>query len=131
MDETKSEEYLTRTNLLLGLTDGAADEILTLLIEDAVNLILGFCRIKFLPRPLESLVPMIAADMYRETAAGKSDVRSDVTQVTQGNRSESYAVTRSDAGGVFSRYEKRLMPYRRARVPSDVTEEFYGADESV
>ena len=127
MDETKLEEYLVRTKLLLGLTDSAADELLKLIIEDAVNLILGYCRIKFLPRPLESLVPVLAADIYRETAAGKSEVPSDVAQVTQGNRSVSYAVMRADAGGVFVRYEQRLRPYRRARVPSDVSEEFNGA----
>lgn len=127
MDETKLDEYLVRTKLLLGLTDGTADELLKLIIEDTENHILGYCRIKFLPRPLESLVPVLAADMYRETAAGKSEVPSDVSQVTQGNRSVAYAVTRADAGGVFARYERLLRPYRRARVPSDVTEEFNGS----
>lgn len=126
MDEIKLDEYLKRAKLLLGIADTAADELLKIIIEDAENHILGYCRIKFLPRPLESLVPVIAADVYRETAAGKSDAVSDVTELTQGNRHVAYSVTRADAGGVFERYEKRLAAYRRARVPSDVTEEFYG-----
>lgn len=127
MDEIKVEEHLVRTKILLGITDSGCDELLKLVIEDTVNLILGYCRIKILPRQLESLVPVIAADIYRETAVGKNEIPSDVSQITQGNRSVSYAVTRTDTSGVFTRYEKRMKPYRRARVPSDVTEAFNGS----
>ena len=125
MDGIRLDGCLVRTKLLLGIAGTESDELLKLIIADAEDMILGYCRISVLPRPLESHVPVIAADVFRETGAGKSEAPSDISQITEGARSVAYSVVRTDEGGVFERYRRRLMPYRRARTPSDVTEEFH------
>lgn len=56
--------------MLLGIKDDEQDSLLSFLIEDTVNMIMAYCHIDVLPRQLESLVPKIAADMYRIKAMG-------------------------------------------------------------
>ena len=58
--------------MLLGIKDDEQDSLLSFLIEDTVNMIMAYCHIDVLPRQLESLVPKIAADMYRAKGYGDS-----------------------------------------------------------
>ena len=97
--------------MLLGIKDDEQDSLLSFLIEDTVNMIMAYCHIDVLPRQLESLVPKIAADMYRAKGYGDSKSPEVVT----------YA--ESDNDKIFSNYYKRLDPFRKrkGRVPSDIS----------
>lgn len=121
MEETKLNEARERLKLLLGIKDSDSDELLSFLIEDTVNMILGYCRIDILPRQLESLVPTIAADAYRAKGYGKTAAPEVVKSVSEGDRSVSYAETNPD-NDFLSNYYNRLNPFRsrKGRVPSDV-----------
>ena len=121
MEETKLNEARERLKLLLGIKDSDSDELLSFLIEDTVNMILGYCRIDILPRQLESLVPTIAADAYRAKGYGQTAAPEVLKSVSEGDRSVSYAETNPD-NDFLSNYYERLNPFRsrKGRVPSDV-----------
>lgn len=108
--------------MLLGITDSGQNGLLSFLIDDATALILGYCRIDALPDGLHSLVPVIAADMYRAKGYGSTDVPKVVAAETQGNRSWTYENASTDTDGILLSYEARLKPFvnRRGRVPSDI-----------
>ena len=95
--------------------------MLSFLIEDTVNMIMAYCHIDVLPRQLESLVPKIAADMYRAKGYGDSKSPEVVKSRSEGERSVTYAETDNDK--IFSNYYKRLDPFRKrkGRVPSDIS----------
>ena len=92
--------------MLLGIKDDEQDGLLSFLIDDTINMIMSYCHIEVLPRQLESLVPKIAADMYRIKGYGDSKSPEVVKSVSE----------------IFSNYYKRLDPFRKrkGRVPSDV-----------
>ncbi len=114
-------ETLERLKMLLGIKNNEQDGLLSFLIEDTVNLILGYCRIGILPRQLESLVPVIAADMYRSKGYGQSEAPEVVKSISEGERSISFAETNPD-NKFFENYYDRLKPYinRKGRVPSEL-----------
>ena len=103
--------------MLLGIKDDEQDSLLSFLIDDTVNMIMAYCHIDVLPRQLESLVPKIAADMYRAKGYGGSKS----PEVSEGERSVTYTETDNDK--IFSNYYKRLDPFRKrkGRVPSDIS----------
>ena len=107
--------------MLLGIKDDEQDSLLSFLIEDTVNMIMAYCHIDVLPRHLESLVPKIAADMYRAKGYGDSKSPEVVKSRSEGERSVTYAETDNDK--IFSNYYKRLDPFRKrkGRVPSDIS----------
>ena len=121
MEEQNLNEALGTLKMLLGIKDGDSDELLSFLIEDAENLILGYCRIDILPRQLESLVPTIAADAYRAKGYGQTSAPEVVKSISEGDRSVSYAETNPD-NDFLSNYYSRLNSFRsrKGRVPSDV-----------
>ena len=122
MEETKLNEARERLKLLLGIKDSDSDELLSFLIEDTVNMILGYCRIDILPRQLESLVPTIAADMYRRKGYGQTEAPQTIKSVTEDKRSVSFENNLTDTDEFLKEYETRLKPFvcRKGRVPSDV-----------
>lgn len=107
--------------MLLGITDSVQDGLLSFLLEDAENLILGYCKIKAIPTQLESLVPVIAADMYRAKGYGREASPEDVKSISEGERSVSYDSKRPSENFLAS-YRSRLAPFknRKGRVPSDL-----------
>ena len=115
-------ERLSKAKMLLGLLDESKDEILSFLIEDTINLVLGFCRIPELPEALESLIPIMVADRFRITDYGKAEADTVLKSVTQGSKSESYG-NRTDifSSHFLNDYKLRLAPFinRKGRVPSD------------
>lgn len=115
------EEKLQTLKLLLGIEDASRDALLEFCITDVENLILGELRTEFIPRQLESLVPAMAAEMYRAYGFGAADAPSDVTSVSEGDRSVSYK-TRRPSTDILAAYYDRLKPYRniRGRVPSEI-----------
>ncbi|MBQ2663074.1 MAG: phage head-tail connector protein [Clostridia bacterium] len=120
MDEVKAEA-LSTLKLLLGIKDSESDDLLSFLIDDTVNLILGYCRIDTLPRQLESLLPVIAAEMYRRKGYGSAAMPDVIKSISEGERSVTYADNISETD-LLTGYYKRLGPYvnRKGRVPSDV-----------
>lgn len=114
-------EALTTLKMLLGIEDSEQDRLLSFLLDDAENLILGYCRIDTMPTKLESLVPVIAADMYRNKGYGKTDAPSDIKSISEGQRSVSYDTKRPDDDSILKNYYRRLAPFRNRKgwVPSD------------
>lgn len=121
MEREKLDEALERLRMLLGIEDNKRDGLLSFLIDDTVDMILGYCRIEILPRQLESLVPMIAADAYRAKGYGREAAPEVIKSISEGERSVSYAETNPD-GDFLSSYYDRLKPFinRRGRVPSEL-----------
>lgn len=120
--ENFKDEALNTVKMLLGIEDNEQDCLLSFLIEDCVNLILGYCRIEILPRQLESLVPTIAADAYRAKGYGQETAPEVVKSISEGDRSISYSDTNPN-NDFFKNYYDRLNPFRnrKGRVPSDVS----------
>lgn len=121
--ETESlKEALERVKTLLGITDGGSDMLLSVILEDVYNLILGYCRLEAMPRQLWSLLPIIAVDVYRAKGYGQKDAPEDIKSVSEGQRSYSIESGRMKDEEILSNYYKRLMPYRnmRGRVPSEI-----------
>lgn len=119
--EAVKNEALERLKMLLGINESEQDSLLSFLIDDTINLILGYCRIEVLPRQLESLVPTIAADMYRAKGYGQEAAPEIIKSISEGERSVSYADTTPD-NDFFTNYHDRLKPYvnRKGRVPSEI-----------
>ncbi len=119
---TVNSDSLVTLKMLLGIEDNEQDSLLSFLIEDTENLILGYCRLEIMPRQLESLVPVIAADMYRAKGYGNIAVPSDIKSISQGERSVSIETKRPDDEIILKNYFKRLNPFRnvKGRVPSDI-----------
>lgn len=122
METINLDGALKTLKMLLGIKDNDSDELLSFLIEDAVNMILGYCHIDILPKQLESFVPMIAADVYRAKGYGKAAAPQIVATVTEDKRSFSLRDTNINATDILANYESRLKPFRnrRGKVPSDV-----------
>lgn len=118
--ENFKNEALSTVKMLLGIENNEQDSLLSFLIDDCVNLILGYCRMEILPRQLESLVPVITTDMYRDKGYGKETAPEIIKSISEGERSVSYAQTSSDSE-LLADYYKRLKPFvnRKGRVPSD------------
>lgn len=121
METTKLEEVLPKLKMLLGIEGEKQDELLKFLLDDTHDMILGYCRIDFLPRQLESLLPVIAADNYRAHGYGSETAPEVVKSISEGERSVSFAET-TPSGDILANYYKRLDPFknRKGRVPSEV-----------
>ena len=119
--ENFKTEATERLKMLLGIEDEGKDTLLSFLIDDTINLILGYCRLDELPRQLESLVPVIAADMYRAKGYGGEATPEVIKSISEGQREVSYTNT-SPTDNFFENYRDRLKPFvcRKGRVPSDV-----------
>lgn len=122
MEEQNLNNALGTLKMLLGIRDDEQNSLLSFLIEDSVNAVLAYCRIEVLPRQLESVVPALAADMYRAKGYGKTEAPSVVKSISQGERSISYADNNLSNDSILTNYYKRLNPFRnrKGRVPSDV-----------
>ena len=109
--------------MLLGIEDGEQDSLLSFLIEDTANLILSYCRLEIMPRQLESLVPVIAADMYRRKVITDDTVEGRIKSISQGEQSVTLISGTLETDEFLTEYEARLKPYvnRRGRVPSDLS----------
>lgn len=107
--------------MLLGISGHEQDGLLSFLIDESKNMILGYCKINEIPAQLESLVPVIAADMYRAKGYGSEAPPEDVKSISEGERSVSYENNRP-SGNFLASYRARLAPFknRKGRVPSDL-----------
>ena len=121
MEQKTIDAALPKLKMLLGIEDEKQDDLLKFLLDDTENLITGYCRIDFLPRQLESLLPVIAVDNYRAHGYGSEAAPEVVKSISEGERSISFAET-TPSGDILANYYKRLDPFknRKGRVPSEV-----------
>ncbi|NLZ94349.1 MAG: hypothetical protein GX921_00800, partial [Bacteroidales bacterium] len=70
---------LNSTKMLLGMEDDDSDELLSFLIDDCISLVLSYCRIKELPKQLESLIATMSVRMYRDNGYGQTDAPQTVS----------------------------------------------------
>lgn len=93
---------------LLGITSNDDDGLIEFLINDAVNLVLTYCRISVLPYQLYGVIPQIAASMYRKRKNG------GITSLAEGDRRIEYS-----GEDVLKDYYVRIMPFK-AKLPSEL-----------
>lgn len=115
---------LAALKMLLGISDDTQDKLLEFLIKDTENMVLGFLRLEIMPVQIESLIPVICADIYRAKEYGKAESPENVKSISQGKRSVTIESSRPDDDAILRNYYKRLMPFRNRKglVPSDVAE---------
>lgn len=111
---------INNLKMLLGIKDNRRDELLSFIISDIESMILSYCKIDTLPEQLNSLVPVMAADMYRRKGYGQETSPETVTSISQGQRSVSIKSGTLSTDDFLKEYRQRLNPFRRGRVPSDV-----------
>lgn len=93
---------------LLGITDSSDDRLIEFLIDDAVNLVLTYCRISVLPYQLYGVIPQIAASMYRKRK------NAGIASLTEGDRRIEYS-----GEDALKDYYARIIPFK-AKLPSEV-----------
>lgn len=116
---------MEQLKILLGINsqDMSKDTILELVLNECRDYILSYCHLQEIPLKLRSLVPFMAADMYRAKGYGAKALPADVKSVSEGQRTVSFDVKRLTTGEIFEAYHKRLNPYRKARTPSEITDD--------
>lgn len=118
-------DSLTTLKMLLGIKDNGQDNLLSFLIEDMENMITSYCHTKEVPTKLQSIVPQMAADMYRRKGYGQANAPQVVKSVTQDKRSVSFETSSAstDTDEFLKEYESRLKPYRcrKGFLPSDIS----------
>ena len=117
--ENFKNEALSTVKMLLGIEDNEQDSLLSFLIDDCVNLILGYCRTESVPSKLESLIPIMVADLYRIKIKDNSE--KEVHSISEGERSIIFENS-YNTDDFLREYEARLKPFvnRSGRVPSEI-----------
>lgn len=85
-------DYLSNVKLLLGISDGNADEILQLYISITTNEILNYCNISELPSALNYTLCQMVADTYRDNLKNNSTqkVVGNISSISEDGRSVSF-----------------------------------------
>lgn len=117
-------EYVAKAKNYLGYNDSTHDQLLTMVTDDVVNGILGYCHIDTIPTQLDTYVPRMVYEMWIRNRFGSDSVANTVSSITQGSRSISYSDISTATTDIINDYAQRLRPYinRRGRVPSDFDE---------
>lgn len=123
MEDVKAE-ILAAAKLLMGIENDESDELLTLMIDNAIQAVLSYCRLEVLPRQLVSFIPTIVERQLR------NNENSGVKSITEGERRVEYCEEDYD---FLSEYAARLKPFvsRRVKLPSDLDMEEESNDKSV
>ena len=118
-------DSLRTAKMLLGIKDDGQDYLLTFLIDDMENLINSYCHTAEVPTKLRSLVPQMAAEMYRRKGYGQTAAPQVIKSVTEDKRSVSFETSSAstDTDEFLKEYESRLKPYRcrKGFLPSDIS----------
>lgn len=119
-------DSLSTAKMLLGIKDDGQDYLLSFLIDDMENLINSYCHTAEVPTKLQSLVPQMAAEMYRRKGYGQTAAPQVIKSVTEDKRSVSFETSSAstDTDEFLKEYESRLKPYRcrKGFLPSDISE---------
>lgn len=85
-------DYLSNVKLLLGISDGNADEILQLYISITTNEILNYCNISELPSALNYTLCQMVADVYRDNLKNNAtqSVVGNISSISEDGRSVSF-----------------------------------------
>ncbi len=113
-------EILENAKMLLGISDGNSDALLSFLIKDTEEAVMAHCRITIVPYQLHGLIANIVSDIYRDRGYGNPSDNRSVRSVTEGERRVEF-----ESGGImpaFDCYLSRLQPFmnRAARLPSEL-----------
>lgn len=116
-------DSLSTAKMLLGIKDNEQDDLLSFLIDDMENLINSYCHTAEVPTKLQSLVPQMAAEMYRRKGYGQTAAPQVIKSVTEDKRSVSFETSSAstDTDEFLKEYESRLRPYRCKRGFCQVT----------
>lgn len=112
MIDTKNykTDILADTKKLIVAEDDSDDEVLNILIEDSINAVLSYCRLRILPYQLIGVVSQITADTYRNQKSN------GVASVTEGDRRIEYRIENA-----VNKYRSRLAPFK-AKFPSEIAD---------
>lgn len=118
-------DSLETAKMLLGIKDDEQDGLLSFLIEDMENMITSYCHTKEVPAKLKSIIPQMAAEMYRRKGYGQANAPQVIKSVTEDKRSVAFHTNSlsTDTDEFLKEYEARLKPYRckRGFLPSDIS----------
>ena len=111
---------MDKLKMLLGIANNEQDKLLQFLLDEVRDMICGYCRIDEIPTKLESLVPVIAADLYRRKGYGEAEAPQEISTITEDKRSVSFHKQETETD-FLKNYYGRLKPFinRRGRVPSE------------
>lgn len=111
---------MDKLKMLLGIANNEQDKLLQFLLDEVRDMICGYCRIESVPTKLESLVPVIAADLYRRKSYGEAEAPQEISTITEDKRSVSFHKQETETD-FLKNYYGRLKPFinRRGRVPSE------------
>ncbi len=112
-----------KLKLLLGITGGEQDGVLSFVLETATGLVLGYCNLDEIPPQLENTVVRMAADLYRSEGYGQAAAPQVAQSVTRGDVTVSYGSGNSSntaeltgAGkSILDDYRAQLNAFRRLR----------------
>lgn len=112
---------MDKLKMLLGITDDTQDALLEFLTGEVRDMICGYCRIEEVPTKLESLIPVIAADLYRMKGYGAAEAPQVVSTITEDKRSVSFQKNSSESD-ILQNYYRRLRPFvnRKGRLASEL-----------
>ena len=88
--------------MLLGIKDDGQDYLLSFLIDDMENLINSYCHTAEVPTKLQSLVPQMAAEMYRRKGYGQTAAPQVIKSVTEDKRSVSFETSSASTAAAAS-----------------------------
>lgn len=94
---------LEKLKLILGIEDEQTDEILLLMIEDAITAVLNYCHIKVLPPQLEYVVRELIINNFKlEAGDSIASIKRGDTQITYTNTINPNSFTDKHIGAMNS-----------------------------
>ena len=102
---------MDKLKMLLGIANNEQDKLLQFLLDEVRDMICGYCRIDEIPTKLESLVPVIAADLYRRKGYGEAEAPQEISTITEDKRSVSFHKQETETDFLKNYYvdEKNLL----------------------
>lgn len=117
--ENFKDEALNTVKMLLQIDHDNQDKLLLFLIDDVRNSVMGYCHTESVPSKLDSLIPIMAADLFRIKTNSNSE--KEVHSISEGERSIIFENS-YNTNDFIKEYEARLKPFvnRFGKVPSEI-----------
>ncbi|NFA98021.1 hypothetical protein EXM52_13230 [Clostridium botulinum] len=108
---------LEKLKKLLGISldDDSKDFSLEFAIEDAEEIIRGYCHIKEIPEPLNNTILRMAIDIYRNENLGKEESSlGSISSISEGDTTVSYRSANTEfKDNLVKDYKAKLHKYRK------------------
>lgn len=110
-------DFLSTLKILLGITDGALDNILRVYLSMTKQSILNYCNIEVLPPALNFTLCEMTADVYRENDSKNKvgSVVGSVSSVSEDGRTVSFSNGTEIKASIDDRIAKRTHELNRYR----------------